>query len=979
MVRIVPLHPVDRDLSQWMTSDDCLIMMRNPKKQNKLKIYSTLQRFLLPIAIIATVGPVVLAQHEYAQSMRDVEIDAQEQAESLTRLLTVSEQLMMERVVTSMRLLKSVGEKQFGTPSLDGTVNFHGKTLPALALGEQSQTGNFELVDGVASVMDGTATLFVKSGNDFIRVSTTLYKENHERAVGTPLNPQGKAIAALRVGQPFYGVVDILGTPYITGYEPMLDANGTIIGAWYVGFKVDTRAVREAVEKTRLLQTGFAAVLDSRKQIGFLSAHIPASQAKTLLQHGTDWQFVHKSIPEWDFEVVVAYPLHEARTFSMSHSYTTLFIFFGLGALLIVMVIFLLQQFVLKPLGGDPAQASELVSRISAGDLEEDDLHAKDGTLMANMIKMRRNLREMLETMRTSAERLSLSGSVFEHAHDAIFITDRDARVIETNPAFSTVTGYSHAEAGGHTAHQLLSPPDDGERFREIWNTLKQKGSWRGETWLSGKDGRAFAAWLDVFAMRDEEYQVSRYVGVFSDITHAMEQQQKLERMAYHDPLTQLPNRTLFSDRLQQALARIERSNEILGICYLDLDGFKPINDNMGHEAGDQLLIQLAQRLRNSLRSGDTVARFGGDEFAILLCDLHTAEECCQTLDRLLEIIAAPYLINGIPVTISASAGLTLSPPDEANPDLLLRHADQAMYQAKLGGKNAYHLFDPEHDRQTRARHEALDAIQTALKNREFRLYYQPKFNMRQGKIVGFEALIRWQHPELGLRSPMEFLPVIENHDISIDIGEWVIEEALRQMAEWQKRGIFLPVSVNINAHHLMQPDFTPRLAMLLAKHPDMPSSMLDLEITESASLEDFASVSALIDECRSVLGVTFSLDDFGAGYSSLTYLRRLPADVVKIDQSFVRDMLRDPEDMAIVAGVISLAREFHRKVVAEGVETAEHGVKLLAMNCELAQGYGIARPMPADAVPEWVVNYEPDPIWISPYANLTLLHKTAS
>jgi diguanylate cyclase (GGDEF)-like protein len=416
---------------------------------------------------------------------------------------------------------------------------------------------------------------------------------------------------------------------------------------------------------------------------------------------------------------------------------------------------------------------------------------------------------------------------------------------------------------------------------------------------------------------------------------------------------------------LQQALARIERSDGILGVCYFDLDGFKPINDTMGHEAGDQLLVQLAHRLRNSLRAGDTVARLGGDEFVILLCDLQTPEECCQTLDRLLSIIAAPYLIDDRVVSISASAGLTISPPDEANPDKLLRHADQAMYQAKLGGKNSYHMFNPEHDRQTRARHEALDAIKAALDNHEFRLYYQPKVNMRLGEIIGAEALIRWQHPELGLRSPNDFLPVIENSDLSIDVGEWVIMEALRQIQEWHRMGLTLAISVNINARHLMQPDFTPRLAKMLAAYPDMPSSLLELEITESASLEDFASISALIDECRSVLGVTFALDDFGAGYSSLTYLRRLPANVIKIDQSFVRDMLRDPDDMAIVSGVISLAQEFRRKVIAEGVETAEHGVKLLAMNCQLAQGYGIARPMPADSVANWVKHYVPDASWI--------------
>lgn len=940
-----------------------------------MKIYSTLRRFLIPIVLIAILGPLVFAQRQFSREMAGIDAEARTQAESLARLLTVSEQLIMERVVASMRLLKNSGEKQFGKPGINGNVILNDRKLFNLTLGKQAQTNHFELVDNVASVMDGTATLFVKSGDDFIRISTNVKKSDGTRAVGTQLDPQGKAIAALRMGKPFYGVVDILGTPYITGYEPMIDSTGVVIGAWYVGFKVDMQVLQEAVKTTRVLNTGFAAVLDANKRIRFLSAHTASSEAAKLLHaNGTEWVLVRKPITEWDFEVVLAYPANEASTTAMANTYGTMLIFIGLGGLLVALVIYLLNHFVLKPLGGDPELAGDLVSSISAGHLEEDGLMAKDGTLIANMIRMRRSLREMVDTLNSNIEKLSLSASVFEHAHDAIFIADPQARIIESNPSFSSITGHSHEEASGRTVHELLSTAANHDRFAEIWKVLSEAGSWRGETELAGKNGVTFAAWLDVFAVHDDLGKASRFVGVFSDITHVVEQQQKLERMAYHDPLTQLPNRALFSDRLQQALARIERSDEILGVCYFDLDGFKPINDNMGHEAGDQLLVQLAQRLRNSLRAGDTVARLGGDEFAILLCELRSPAECCQTLERLLGIIAAPYLINGTPVTVSASAGMTISPPDEANPDLLLRHADQAMYQAKLGGKNAYHLFDAENDRQTRARHEALDAIQVALKNGEFRLYYQPKVNMRQGTIIGFEALIRWQHPTLGLRPPMEFLPAIENNDLSVDVGEWVIQEALRQMQEWRALDINLPISVNINARHLMKFNFTSRLADMLARHPDMPSKMLELEITESASLEDFASVSALIDECRSLLGVTFALDDFGAGYSSLTYLRRLPADVVKIDQSFVRDMLRDPEDLAIVSGVLSLAREFNRKVVAEGVETAEHGVKLLAMNCELAQGYGIARPMPAEAVPDWVDNYEPDPTWVSPYVNLNLI-----
>jgi diguanylate cyclase (GGDEF)-like protein/PAS domain S-box-containing protein len=930
-----------------------------------LKLLSTLQRFLIPIVLLALFGPLFLAQRQFTQEMRSLDENAHTQAESLTRLLTVSENLMMEQVVAAMRLLKDVNGKQLGSPALGGVAVVGGRTLPNLLLGGQPQANRFELVDHVASVIGGTATLFVKSGSDFVRVATNVHKRDGSRAVGTVLDPGGKAIAAIRAGQPFYGVVDILGTPYITGYEPMRNAAGDIIGIWYVGRQVDTQILREAVEKTRLLQSGFAAVLDANQHIRFLSAHVPLAIAHAVLQNANGWASVRQQIPEWGFEVVMAYPLSEARTVSLARSAGILFIFVGLGVLLIAMVIYLLRRFVLHPLGGDPAAASELVRRISAGELSEDGLQAKDGSLMANMLKMRRNLRDMVETLHLNTERLSLLASVFEHAHDAIFITDLEANVIEVNPAFIDITGYTRADIIGKTAHRLLAPKYDAEPFNKAWNTLETTAAWHDETWLSSKHETVFAAWLDLFAVRDDQQRIARFVGVFSDITHAMEQQQKLERMAYHDALTQLPNRVLFSDRLQQSLAQNERINGVLAVCYIDLDGFKPINDSLGHEAGDKLLVQLALRVRNSLRAGDTIARLGGDEFALLLCGLQSVEECCQTLTRLLDIISAPYLIDDNAISISASAGFTLSPPDEANPDILLRHADQAMYLAKLGGKNRYHLFNPEHDRQTRAQHEALAAMKQALDNGEFRLHYQPKVNMRQGEVIGLEALIRWQHPELGLRYPNEFLPALEGSDLSIEVGEWVILETLRQIREWQLAGLSIAVSVNITARHLMQPDFTPRLAEMFEAYPEVPPALLELEITESAALEDFASISALIDECH-VLGVTFALDDFGAGYSSLTYLRRLPADILKIDQSFVRDMLRDPDDMTIVAGVISLSREFRRKVIAEGVETIEHGIKLLAMNCELAQGYGIAKPMPAEAVPQWIASYRPDPSWIA-------------
>jgi diguanylate cyclase (GGDEF)-like protein len=515
----------------------------------------------------------------------------------------------------------------------------------------------------------------------------------------------------------------------------------------------------------------------------------------------------------------------------------------------------------------------------------------------------------------------------------------------------------------GLTPQEIGFATHDAEFFQRNWLRPGSYGEWRGECWNQRKDGEVFPVWLDLFAVRRDNHSVANFVCVFSDITSAKEQQKTLEQMAYHDPLTQLPNRTLLADRLQQAMARAARSNQLLGVCYFDLDGFKPVNDTMGHEAGDRLLVQLASRLKTCLRDSDTIARLGGDEFAILLCEISSVQQCNTILDRLLEAINTPFLLNQQTVRVTASMGYTLYPMDDAEPDTLLRHADHAMYQAKISGGGRHHLFDAEHDRQTRGKRQERERIEQALQNQEFRLFYQPKVNIRRGSVIGMEALIRWQHPELGLRSPGDFLPAVEDTDFMIPLGEWVIGAALRQISAWRSAGLEMHVSVNIAARHMIRPDFALRLAGLLQQQPDVPPRLLELEITETAAIEDVAGVAQVISSCK-LLGVTFALDDFGVGYSSLTYLRRLPVEVIKVDQSFVRDMLHDSEDKAMVAGVVSLAREFHRQVVAEGMETPEHGVQLLRMGCELAQGYGISRPIPADQVPEWVVNYRPDPDW---------------
>ncbi len=557
---------------------------------------------------------------------------------------------------------------------------------------------------------------------------------------------------------------------------------------------------------------------------------------------------------------------------------------------------------------------------------------------------------------------LHLAASVFAEAQEGIIIADRSWRIVELNPMATQLIGHSRENLLGEDLRRHFSNTDESTLSSEIDGTLAQSDHWRGEARVQSRDGSFVPLMLTVSAVGGAGQEVDNLILIFSDITAIKEQQARLEALAHYDSLTGLPNRVLFADRLHQGLMQAARRDELLAVAYLDLDGFKPVNDQFGHDAGDQLLVEVGERLRHTLRGGDTVARLGGDEFALLM-RAEDFGECEAALLRVLSTLSSEYSIKGQAVTISASIGVTLFPNDTNDPDLLLRHADQAMYIAKQAGRNRYHFFDAELDNQLRSQHARVTRIEAALAADEFVLFYQPKVDMASGKVIGAEALIRWQHPEQGLRPPSEFLPLIENTDLAIPLGETVIAKALAQMTAWKALGLTLPISVNVAARQLQAADFSERLRSLLATYPAVDPACLELEIVETAALDNIPYVSGVIHECLR-LGVSFALDDFGTGYSSLTYLRRLPIRTLKIDQSFVHDMLGDPEDLAIVDGVIGLARAFHREVIAEGVETAAHGIQLLKLGCRQAQGYGIARPMPAGEFPDWVAAYRPDPSW---------------
>ncbi|WP_295892051.1 EAL domain-containing protein [uncultured Vibrio sp.] len=560
-------------------------------------------------------------------------------------------------------------------------------------------------------------------------------------------------------------------------------------------------------------------------------------------------------------------------------------------------------------------------------------------------------------------DKLKLAASVFTHAREGIIITDTAGVIIDVNDTFTDITGYSRNEVLGKNPRILKSDYHDDDFYQSIWQSLFEHKHWSGEIWNKHKDGTVFAQLMTISSVTDDSENIQSYVALFSDITSIKKQQQQLEHIAHYDVLTDLPNRMLLAQRLKKAMVESELNHTSVAIVYLDLDGFKAVNDTYGHDIGDELLVIVSKRMNETLRSGDTLARIGGDEFVVVLVGIERIKEFELIVERLLDAAKSPIAIGQKTMQVSASIGVTFYPQDESNADQLMRHADQAMYIAKQSGKNRYHVFDIHENQSIKTQHQTIEHIALGLKRQEFLLHYQPKVNMETGEVVGVEALIRWQHPDFGLMYPDTFLPIIDSHAVSLVMAEWIIERALYQMKVWRYEGIDLSVSVNIDAFQLQQKDFVQKLSAALERYPSVNPSSLQLEILETSALSDITEVLSIMKACKA-MGITFALDDFGTGFSSLTYLKRLPAEVLKIDQTFVRDMLHDADDRAIVMGVISLASAFNRQVTAEGVESVEHGTQLLKMGCVFAQGHGISPPLPSELLKPWLANWKPDEAW---------------
>ena len=548
-------------------------------------------------------------------------------------------------------------------------------------------------------------------------------------------------------------------------------------------------------------------------------------------------------------------------------------------------------------------------------------------------------------------EQLRLAGKVYEHTAEGIIITDSNAKIVDVNPAHCTITGYQREELLGKNPSVLNSGRHPPEFFRQMWDAISSDGHWNGEVWDRRKNGEIYPKKLTINAVHDKGGTVTHYVGVFSDITEVKNAEEKLFTLAHYDPLTQLPNRSLCHDRFRVALARAERSERLVGVAFVDLDRFKLVNDNFGHIAGDQLLIEVAQRLKSCVRKDDTVARISGDEFVILLNDIESTDQAKPLLARLSKSLTEPVEIEGHTLTPSASMGVAFFPLDGEDPEVLIRHADIAMYRAKQRGRGLVQYFDTTIAAAARESLFFELELRQGLACGELELHYQPQLDLQTGRVVGVEALLRWNSPDRGMVSPAEFIPLAEQSDLIMELGRYVLRRACEDAEEWSRAGLpSTRIAVNLSPRQLRDPSLTSAVQQVLAATGSSPS-MLEFEVTETAVMDNIEESAATLAALKS-LGIGLALDDFGTGYSSLSHLTRLPIDTIKIDRSFITEMTTSKQASDIVAAIISMAASLQLGVVAEGVEEQSQVRALLEHGCHRVQGFYLARPVPKDALP---------------------------
>lgn len=547
--------------------------------------------------------------------------------------------------------------------------------------------------------------------------------------------------------------------------------------------------------------------------------------------------------------------------------------------------------------------------------------------------------------LRTSADYLRLAHKVIDASLDGIMITDHDGIIQSVNPSFCNITGYSLQEVVGQSPRLLSSGLHQTEFYRNMWQVLLQHGHWQGEIWNKRKNGELYPQWLTITAIRNEQQQISQFAAIFSDITERKQQEQKIHQLAYIDELTGLANRRMFFDRLQLSLANAHRHNHQLAVLFLDLDLFKRINDTLGHQAGDQALKEVARRISETVREGESVARLGGDEFTILLPEISQTDPLECLARRLIKQIEKPVRLLDQEFFLTTSIGIAVYPQDGVNAEQLVKHADVAMYQAKNSGRNQYCFYHASAGQQNVDELKLEQALREALRLQQLDVYYQPKFTLDSQQLVGLEALVRWQHPQLGVMSPALFIPLAEKLGLISTLGEQVLQRVCLQLTQWHNCTI--PVSVNISALQLADSEFVTRLHHII-RVADVPPQRIELELTESCLIPEQAEQTQYQLTQLKALGFKLSIDDFGTGYSSLSYLRRLPIDTLKIDQSFVRDLPDNPGACQIVSAIIAMAKALGLDVIAEGIEHQQQLEFLRQAGCNQGQGYLVSAPRPA-------------------------------
>ncbi|WP_063925991.1 EAL domain-containing protein [Cupriavidus sp. IDO] len=561
--------------------------------------------------------------------------------------------------------------------------------------------------------------------------------------------------------------------------------------------------------------------------------------------------------------------------------------------------------------------------------------------------KLQIALRERDDALFESRYNLRLADRVFESSMDGVMVTNLQGNIERVNPAFTSLTGYTESEAVGRNARMLSSGRQSPEFYRAFWKVLREKGHWKGEIWNRKKDGELYLGYVSISGICDEDGRCSHYAAIFSDITGRRLDEERLSYLATHDALTGLPNRTLFSERLNHAMVRAQRTSKRVAVMFIDLDRFKLINDTLGHGIGDETLKVIADRLKHAVRESDTVARLGGDEFTIVAEDIEDIRHVGRIAQSLLHSVAQPVNVGMQPVFVTPSIGISMYPDDATEPKQLLMQADRAMYEAKEAGKNNFQFFAPQMNSSSIERIVLESALHNALAANEFHLHYQPEYDVQTGSITSVEALIRWQHPQRGLVSPAQFIPVAEEVGLIVPIGAWVLREACRQARAWLDEGFdFGRIAINLSARQCRHEGFLHEVASVLSD-TGLPARRLQFELVESMAMTAHEETGALLRELAG-RGISLAIDDFGTGYSAFAYLRTLPVDTLKVDRSLLTQIGPGTTDGAILRAIVAMAKALGIIVVAEGVEQPSQMQFLREIGCDRVQGYLLARPASA-------------------------------